>query len=52
MSNVLPVIPFLVAMSFWLAPIVYALFLATRFVQAVERIARAMDRRAPASMEP
>jgi Ca2+/H+ antiporter len=51
MFNALSLIPFLV-MVLWLAAIVYVIVLATRLVQAVEQIARAMDRRAPDSLEP
>jgi hypothetical protein len=51
MSGMMSLIPFL-GMILWLAAIVYMIVLATRLVNAVEQIARAMTRRLPDSLEP
>lgn len=46
MNEVFSVIPFLF-MLVWLGLLVYGIMLATRFVNAVEQIARALSQRTP-----
>jgi hypothetical protein len=51
MFSYFSVVPFLV-LILWLGFIVYAIVLATRLVNAVEQIARAMTQRPPDSQNP
>lgn len=51
MLNTLQVFPFLLFIL-WLGVIVYGIVLATRLVNAVEQIARAMTQRLPDSSKP
>ncbi len=51
MFNVFSVIPFLFFIV-WLGGIVYVIVLATRLVNAVEQIARAVTQRLPDSSRP